>query len=499
MEMNCSNINHKNKEAIKICQECKLYMCNNCLKFHSELHPNHDSITFEISDAFNDICKEQGHNNKFKYFCETHNQFCCVACIAKITSKGDGQHYNCKVYAIEDIKQAKIDKLEENKKYLENLSKTIHSHTEELNKLYEELNTNKESIKKIIQQEFTKLKNILNNREDELLNAIDKIFNDYYDDDKIKKSQKIDKQIKITLDKSKTLDKYLNDNNYLNYLISICIDIENTIKDINKFNEDIKKLKIDEFNVKYNSEIDILSKIIQNYGLIEYTNCSNLIKYKLYSIKTSKDNNVLLISHNSHSDLYHLLKLNISTENISVIKPESILDNPTYSKLKHYKVMIYDLIDGGYRDTKNVEEIKKYLVNGGIIIVTHDQWTVRDKSNCLQLLGAKNQKCSIVQIKKAKILNIGHPIFKTFYDLSSINKNIEISETHRPNSFGYENKEEYYKNLLIELDDKNLGAYLLIKEVGKGKIIYWNAGHSPYLNDFERKLFINCIYWIFNN
>ena len=106
--------------------------------------------------------------------------------------------------------------------------------------MYEKLNTNKESLKKIIQQEFTKLKNILNNREDELLNEIETIFNDYCDDDKIKKSQKIDKQIKTTLDKSKNLDKYLNDNNYLNYLISICIDIENTIKDINKFNENIK-------------------------------------------------------------------------------------------------------------------------------------------------------------------------------------------------------------------------------------------------------------------
>ena len=45
---------------------------------------------------------------------------------------------------------------------------------------------------------------------------------------------------------------------------------------------------------------------------------------------------------------------------------------------------------------------------------------------------------------------------------------INISPTHKSDTI-YENMKEYFKDLLIELDDNKHGEYLLIKENEKGK------------------------------
>ena len=81
----------------------------------------------------------------------------------------------------------------------------------------------------------------------------------------------------------------------------------------------------------------------------------------------------------------------------------------------------------------------------------------------------------------------------SFYNLYMNNQNkIEISETHKTDTI-YENEDDYFKDLLIELNDEKHGEYLLIKEIGKGKLIFWNAGHTYNLTEFEKKLFMNII------
>ena len=35
----------------------------------------------------------------------------------------------------------------------------------------------------------------------------------------------------------------------------------------------------------------------------------------------------------------------------------------------------------------------------------------------------------------------------------------------------YENEDDYFKDLLIELNDEKHGEYLLIKEIGKAKLV----------------------------
>ncbi len=55
---------------------------------------------------------------------------------------------------------------------------------------------------------FTKIRTSLNEREDDLFKEIDYIYNDkYFNEDIIKKGEKISKQIKLSLEKGKLIDK----------------------------------------------------------------------------------------------------------------------------------------------------------------------------------------------------------------------------------------------------------------------------------------------------
>jgi len=119
-----------------------------------------------------------------------------------------------------------------------------------------------------------------------------------------------------------------------------------------------------------------------------------------------------------------------------------------------------------------------------------------NKTDCIKLLGAELQSQSYKLVNKAKILNNTHPVLNSFFDLRFMEKDIfVISTTHKTDTV-YKNTKEYFNDLIIELEDGKHGEYLLIKEIGKGKLIFWNAGHTYDLTDFEKKLFMNLIYWI---
>ena len=96
-------------------------------------------------------------------------------------------------------------------------------------------------MNRFIQKIFTIIRNILNNREDELLLEVDKIFNPVYFDEKIiKQSEKLPNKVKSLLEKSKNIE-LKNDN--LALFINECIEIEKNINDINKIDDIIKKCK----------------------------------------------------------------------------------------------------------------------------------------------------------------------------------------------------------------------------------------------------------------
>ena len=277
----CSSSEHEDTDAIKYCCKCKLYMCNKCDIFHSKLFKNHQPIILEKDsiEIFTGFCTEESHNNELEYFCKTHNQLCCAACIAKIKKKENGKHKDCEVCIIEDIKEEKLNKLKENIDILSNLSKTLDEKIENLKKIFEQINKNKDEIKKEIQIVFTKIRNEINNREDQLLSQVDKKFEDLFlKEDTKKEMEKLPDKVKIALEKSTFNNKEFNEKN-LNSLINGCIRIENDIEFINNIEEKIKK-----YNYIKNSYIIFIPKEegisqflekIKNYGEIFDDFCIN--------------------------------------------------------------------------------------------------------------------------------------------------------------------------------------------------------------------------------
>ena len=217
------------------------------------------------------ICKEENHHEPLKFFCKTHNKLCCSSCIYKIDDKRKGQHKDCNVCNIEDIKEDKKNKLKENLNNLEKLSNTIDESIYKFKLFYEKINKNKEELKSNILKIFTKIRNILNEREDELLSELDKIFDkECFKENIIIKSEKLPNNIKKSIEKGKIIDKEWNNNNKLNVLIQECIDIENNVKDINIISEIIQKKNLkNNFNVTFleNNNDKILGEI-KKFGKI---------------------------------------------------------------------------------------------------------------------------------------------------------------------------------------------------------------------------------------
>ena len=272
----CSFKEHKETDAINYCAECKKYMCNKCSNFHKNFEENHIVYDLDknIQDLFTGICKEKNHKVKLEYFCKSHNELCCGLCITTIKDENNGQHKDCEVCKIKDIENEKKNKLNENMKNLENLSIELDNSIKKLKILFEKINENKEVLKLKIQKIFTKIRNVLNDREDALLLEVDKQFNELFcNENIIKQSEKLPNKIKISLEKGKLIDKEWN-NDKLNSLINDCINVENNIKDIDIINNNINKInlnknKIIKFSPEEENNNDILHKI-KIFGKVYY-------------------------------------------------------------------------------------------------------------------------------------------------------------------------------------------------------------------------------------
>ena len=68
---------------------------------------------------------------------------------------------------------------------------------------------------------------------------------------------------------------------------------------------------------------------------------------------------------------------------------------------------------------------------------------------------------------------------------------MEVTDTH--GRIKVNNKET--KTILISKDKYN-NLYLSTRSIGMGKAIFWNAGHTPDINENEKKLFLNIIAWV---
>ena len=281
-------------------------MCNKCINFHFELFQNHNVYNLDkcTENIFTGFCKEKNHKDELDYFCKTHNKLCCCACIAKIYHKGKGQHKDCNICIIEEIKDEKKNNLNENIKLLNDMSSKIEQSINQLKTIFDKINNNKEQLKLKIQRIFTKIRNLINEREDELLSEIDNQFqNLFISEDIIKESEKLPNKIQIALEKSKINENEWNDEKKLSSLINNCIFIEDNIKTIKLINENIEKNKnsIDsnitflpeneEININLIKEIKEFGKIIVNNSHFKFKKCPlNISEHKKYIVSGEKQN-----------------------------------------------------------------------------------------------------------------------------------------------------------------------------------------------------------------
>ena len=270
----CSSTVHEEEVYAKsFCRKCEIYMCQQCEGLHTKLFSKHQIFMLENSsdEIFTGFCPEKRHHLDLEFFCKNHNQLCCAACISKIKKNTFGNHKDCSICLIEEIKDEKLNKLKENINHLENISKNIEKSIEEIKLISEKINEKKDELKEKIQKMFTKIRNELNNREDEILLEIDKKYDEIYFNEEISKNcEKLPNKIKSSLDKGNKLTKEIKDIN-LNLLINECINIENNIKDINSINEKIKKYNSPynfkfSFNIENKEEMNMLIRTIKSFG-----------------------------------------------------------------------------------------------------------------------------------------------------------------------------------------------------------------------------------------
>ena len=280
----CSLDEHKEIDSKTICIKCNIYMCNKCEALHSKLFPNHKIFNSDnnINEIFTGLCKEKDHMNKLQFFCKTHNQLCCVACIAKIQEDNIGLHKDCKICTLKEIKDEKKKNIDENINYLKELFQTLEKSVEKLTSAFENINKSKEELKTQIQNIFTKIRNELNKREDKLLSEVDDTFDNLYCNENIvKNSEKLPEKIKELIKTAENANKEYDDNK-IDAFINICINVENSIKNIKEINDNIIKCQnFKNKHIKFIPEDDeVINKFlekIKNFGELK-NSCKNFVE-----------------------------------------------------------------------------------------------------------------------------------------------------------------------------------------------------------------------------
>ena len=391
----CSFEDHKNIDAIKYCPECNIYLCNKCENHHSELFKNHHILPLEKDkdELFTGYCKEKSHSKLLNYFCKDHNDLCCPCCIAKIKTRENGNHFDCNVCDINDICDEKKKNISNNIKSLENLSNKFKSLKNDLEKNMEEIDKNKEEIKGEIQKVFTKIREELNNREDQLLIEVDQIFETKFNAkylDNILKEKKLDEKIKIFIDKGKTAEKEWDKFDNKIILINDCINIEKTIDKINNINSSIENYKSQDKKLKFYSYSDDIINSIKKLGAFDKKinqqevsitinnfnpqnlncirqissnfGCYNNYAYDCICFFISKNNEYVLGYPDSSYKSLIFYDINNNNE---IKKINNAHDNYIYT-IKHYPYDKYDII----LTTSLNNDIKIWNYNEGLNILT---------------------------------------------------------------------------------------------------------------------------------
>ena len=271
-----------------------------------------------------------------------------------------------------------------------------------------------------------------------------------------------------------------NDLNIINYdeYIELITHIPHSSKNITFIIPNIKRdidQKIDELFSMIND--------LKNESII-FSNKINECSEDISEIKKLKNFNVLLISEQTNSLLYNLLKTCPYINEVYVFQNDFVIQKFTDRIIEKFKVIIFDLRDGTYGTKFGDAKIKEYISKGGNIIFTHDKWM---NNNIYQ---------TSYYTSKVTIVDHEHPVFSSYYNINTTN-NFQIFETHNYIKLIFEN--EYLTDVVIKLNNDIKSEYLMIKDYEKGKLIFWNVGHTTSLTADEEKLLVNLISYVYQD
>ena len=338
----CSFEEHKDIDAISYCSKCDIYVCEKCKDYHNNLiNRNHNQI---FNKENNEICLEKNHQEKLEYFCRTHNKLCCRACVTKIKGLGNGQHSECDICFVKDITDERKNILEQNIIYLKNNRTSFDSLINKLKQAYKEISDKKEKLKIRIQKFFTKIRNEINKREDQLLLIVEQVYENYFFNKNFSKDiDKIENKLNLSINKGMLVsNEYNNDEINFISLINDCILIEDCIKEINYLKENYEKyeknetlaidLKLKEEEINFLNNIKNLGNIYTNNFFFKfkffideynYTNRKYIIIGEKENIakKMAEDNQFTLIRCENKLELNKIYKwkINILNSKLKVI------------------------------------------------------------------------------------------------------------------------------------------------------------------------------------
>ena len=338
----CSFEEHKDIDAISYCSKCDIYVCEKCKDYHNNLiNRNHNQI---FNKENNEICLEKNHQEKLEYFCRTHNKLCCRACVTKIKGLGNGQHSECDICFVKDITDERKNLLEQNIIYLKNNRTTFDSLINKLKEAYKEISDKKEKLKIRIQKFFTKIRNEINKREDQLLLIVEQVYENYFFNKNFSKDiDKIENKLNLSINKGMLIsNEYNNDEINFISLINDCILIEDCIKEINYLKENYEKyeknetlaidLKLKEEEINFLNNIKNLGNIYTNNFFFKfkffideynYTNRKYIIIGEKENVakKMAEDNQFTLIRCENKLELNKIYKwkINILNSKLKVI------------------------------------------------------------------------------------------------------------------------------------------------------------------------------------
>ena len=433
---------HKDIDASKYCQECRVYFCNKCEKLHSEILKNHHIFPSDkdVNELFTGFCKEKNHSNELDYFCRGHNTLCCSSCIAKIKTRENGKHFDCNVCDINDIYDEKRKNLSNNIKNLENLNNLFQSLMSELNQIMEEIDKNKEKVKEKIQKNFTTIRNELNKREDQLLNEVDNIFEKKFNIesvDNIRKEKKFQVKIKMFLEKGKIAENEWDKNENKIFLVNDCINIEKAIEKLNNINLNLEKYKSQNKELNFYCQYNELINIIEKLGTFDEKINQQEVNITINNFNPQNINEIRQISSNfgcidadivdcmcffiSKNDEYTLGYVDSSYKSIifydinnnkEIKKLNNAHENSIYT-IKHYPYDKYDIILSSSRNN----DIKVWNFNEGLNILTI--------SKIYESCGYIYSSCLILDGNDFKIFCGGNSNYiKVFNSKGELNKNI---------------------------------------------------------------------------